>query len=205
MLQAKQNACEILLADIGYAAPSIWQIICKFDAAPWYDASPFAGKYIVASSQPLPADFQPCLAATISPLILCLPATVSEEDKHGLINNRMLSWSRVPAKWWLFPKETGEAIVAGLQKMFGSQVENFDELLSDLDSRARKLCLPCLQGRSRLRGCAVFYCRFGPYQLLLRRAVQYARLARTPARSALHRRRYRESARKKPLLSYATC
>ena len=34
MLQAKQNACEILLANIGYAAPSIWQIICKFDAAP---------------------------------------------------------------------------------------------------------------------------------------------------------------------------
>ena len=62
MLQAKQNACEILLADIGYAAPSIWQIICKFDAAPWYEQSPCAGKYIVASSQPLGADFEPCLA-----------------------------------------------------------------------------------------------------------------------------------------------
>jgi hypothetical protein len=128
MLQAKQNACEILLADFGYAAPSIWQIICKFDAAPWYDASPFAGKYIVASTQPLPEDFQPCLAATISPADFVPPSTVSENEKQGLINNRVFL-GRMPAKWGSFPKETGEAIVAGLQKMFGSQVETFDELL----------------------------------------------------------------------------
>jgi hypothetical protein len=32
--QAHQNACEILLTDIGYAAPAIWQVICRFDAAP---------------------------------------------------------------------------------------------------------------------------------------------------------------------------
>ncbi len=36
--------------------------------------------------------------------------------------------ARVPEAWWLFPKEMGAAIVAGLQKMFGSQVKNFDEL-----------------------------------------------------------------------------
>ncbi len=129
MLQAKQNACEILLADIGYAAPSIWQIICKFDAAPWYDASPFAGKYIVASSQALPEDFQACLAATISPVDFVPPVAVSEDEKQSLVNNRVFR-GRVPEKWGSFPKETGEAIVAGLQKMFGSQVKTFDELLT---------------------------------------------------------------------------
>jgi hypothetical protein len=129
MLQAKQNACEILLADIGFAAPSIWQIICKFDAAPWYDASPFAGKYIVASSHELPEDFRPCLAAIISPADFATPAAVSDEEKHGLINNTIFR-GRVPEKWGSFPKETGEAIVAGLQKMFGSQVKTFDELLT---------------------------------------------------------------------------
>jgi hypothetical protein len=129
MLQAKQNACEILLADTGYAAPSIWQIICKFDAAPWYEQSPCAGKYIVASSQALPEDFQPCLAATISPVDFVPPVAVSEEEKHSLINNKVFL-GRVPEKWGSFPKETGEAIVAGLGKMFGSQVKTFGELLA---------------------------------------------------------------------------
>jgi hypothetical protein len=128
MLQAKQNACEILLADIGYAAPSIWQIICKFDAAPWYDASPFTGKYIVASSQALPDVFQPCLTATISPADCMPPVAVSEDEKHSLINNKVFL-GRVPERWGSFPTETGEAIVAGLQKMFGSQVTSFEELL----------------------------------------------------------------------------
>jgi hypothetical protein len=129
MLQAKQNACEILLADIGFAAPSIWQIICKFDAAPWYDASPFAGSYIVASSHELPEDFRPCLAAIISPADFATPAAVSDDEKQGLIYNKIFR-GRVPEKWGSFPKETGEAIVAGLQKMFGSQVKTFDELLT---------------------------------------------------------------------------
>jgi hypothetical protein len=129
MLQAQQNACEILLADIGFAAPSIWQIICKFDAAPWYDASPFAGKYVVASSKELPGDFQPFLAATISPADFVPPVAASEDEKHSLINNKVFL-ERVPEKWGSFPKETGEAIVAGLQKMFGSQVKTFNELLT---------------------------------------------------------------------------
>lgn len=29
---AKQNPCEIMLADIGYAAPATGQVICKHDA-----------------------------------------------------------------------------------------------------------------------------------------------------------------------------
>ncbi|MBN2108947.1 MAG: hypothetical protein JW832_16090 [Deltaproteobacteria bacterium] len=127
MLQAKQNACEILLADIGYAAPSIWQVICKFDAAPWYDASPFAGKYIVASSRPLPDAFQLCLAATIKPVDFTPPAMPSDDEKQALVETDTFK-SRVPASWWAFPKDMGAAIVAGLQKMFGSKIEHFDDL-----------------------------------------------------------------------------
>jgi len=127
MLQAKQNACEILLADIGYAAPGIWQIICKFDAAPWYDASPFAGKHIVASTRPLPEAFQSCLAATIRPVDFTPPAMPSDDEKQALVETDTFK-SRVPASWWAFPKDMGAAIVAGLQKMFGSQVKTFDEL-----------------------------------------------------------------------------
>jgi len=39
MARAKQNPCEILLAEIGYAEPATWSLICRFDAAPWYGAS----------------------------------------------------------------------------------------------------------------------------------------------------------------------
>lgn len=125
--EAKQNACEILLADIGYAAPSIWQVICKFDAAPWYDASACAGKYIVASSLPLAPEYEPCCAATIEPVDFTPPAMPSEQDKRALLETDAFT-SRVPRTWWAFPKDMGAAIVAGLQKMFGSQVRDFDEL-----------------------------------------------------------------------------
>ncbi len=41
MTEAKQNPCEALIGEIGYADSDIWSVICRFDAAPWYNKSKF--------------------------------------------------------------------------------------------------------------------------------------------------------------------
>ena len=127
MPAAKQNACEILLSEIGCAAPAVWQVICKFDAAPWYEQSVCRGKTVVASSRELDAEFEPCLAATVTPVDFTPPGMPTDAEKRAL-TDRTEFRDRVPPGWWDFPQEMGEAIVAGLRKMFGSTVTGFDEL-----------------------------------------------------------------------------
>jgi hypothetical protein len=51
----------------------------------------------------------------------------ADQDKRALLETGAFK-SRVPQKWWAFPQDMGSAIVAGLRKMFGSNVETFDEL-----------------------------------------------------------------------------
>ena len=58
MTESKQNPCEALIGDIGYADPDIWPTICKFDAAPWYNKSKFRGKTLVCSSFRLDAAYK---------------------------------------------------------------------------------------------------------------------------------------------------
>jgi hypothetical protein len=125
--RAQQNACEILLSDIGYAAPDIWQVICRHDAGPWYEQSPYAGKYVVASSRPLARQYEPCLSATIEPVEFTPPAMPDAEQTRRLAESPSFA-ARVPQRWWAFPRDMGDAIVSGLRTMFGSNVENFDEL-----------------------------------------------------------------------------
>jgi len=129
MLCAKQNPCEILLADIGYAKPETWPLICKHDATPWYRASEHSGKYIVASSFPLDPDFQEDLATTITPVSFTPPRMPTREEQKQLIADKKYR-DREPEGWGAFPKEMGDAIVNGLAKMFGAQPEPFDDLLA---------------------------------------------------------------------------
>ena len=85
MLPAKQNPCEVIRADIGYAAPEVWPLICKHDATPWYRVSRHAGKYLVASSFPLDREFEPCLLMT--------PATKHGNPRDGVLFH--MKWARL--------------------------------------------------------------------------------------------------------------
>lgn len=128
MVAAKQNPCEAIRADIGYAAPEIWPMICKHDATPWYRASRHAGKYLVASSQPLDSDFSASLATTITPVDFIPPAFPTPEQELSLIAQPDYR-RKEPEGWGAFPKEIGEAIVNGLAKMYGVPIEPFESLL----------------------------------------------------------------------------
>ncbi len=128
MLKAKQNPCEVLTGDIGYAEPATWPVICKFDAQPWYAASQHADKYLVVSSLELPAPFSEFLATTIEPVEFDPPSMPAREEQKALAENPDYL-ARQPQGWGAFPKEMGEAIVAGLGKVFGTKIASFDELL----------------------------------------------------------------------------
>jgi len=128
MLPAKQNPCEVIRADIGYAAPEVWPLICKHDATPWYRASRHAGKYLVASSFPLDREFEPCLTTTIQPVDFSPPAMPTPEQEQLLANDPRYQ-ARQPEGWGAFPHEMGEAIVNGLAKVFGTPHEPFENLL----------------------------------------------------------------------------
>lgn len=128
MLKAKQNPCEVLQADIGYAAPATWPAICRFDAQPWYAASQHADKYLVVSSRELPAPFGEFLATTIEPVDFDPPAMPTREEQKALAENPAYL-AQQPEGWGAFPKEMGEAIVAGLGKVFGAKIASFKDLL----------------------------------------------------------------------------
>lgn len=128
MVRAKQNPCEVMLADIGYAAPETWPMICKHDATPWYRASRHAGKYLVASSRPLDPEYAASLATTITPVDFTPPAPPTPEQEQRLADNPRYRVKQ-PDGWGAFPREMGEAIVNGLATMYGVPVEPFADLL----------------------------------------------------------------------------
>ena len=128
MLRAKQNPCEVMLAEIGYAEPATWPVICRFDAAPWYTASPHAGKYLVVSSQELDDPFREFLETTIEPVAFDPPYIPSTEEQKKLSADPAYQ-ARQPDGWGAFPQEMGEAIVNGLGRVFGTKISKFEDLL----------------------------------------------------------------------------
>lgn len=128
MLRAKQNPCEALLAEIGYAEPAVWSMICRFDAAPWYTASNHKGKYLVVASRELDAPFAQFLETTIEPVEFDPPYTPSPEEQRKLSAAPAYQACQ-PKGWGAFPKEMGEAIVNGLGKVFGTKINDFEDLL----------------------------------------------------------------------------
>jgi len=127
-IQAKQNPCEALRGEIGYAEPHVWNIICKHDAAPWYHASKHAGKHLVVSSSPLPENYDCFLETTIELTAFEPPAMPSASDQGSLARDTEYL-SREPEGWGKFPPEMGQAIVNGLAKLTGTPADNFSDLL----------------------------------------------------------------------------
>ena len=125
---AKQNPCEALLADIGYAEPETWPVICTHDAAPWYRHSKHSGKILVVSSRELAPAFDGYLETTITPVDFEPPYLPTDAEQKALVENPAYL-ARQPEGWGAFPPETGQAIVSGLARVFGSKTETFKDLL----------------------------------------------------------------------------
>ena len=133
IIRAEQNPCEALKGDIGYAEPPTWSTICKHDAAPWYRASKHNGKNLVASSFSLEESYTPFLETTIeqSPFE---PIDFPPEEEFTDLANDPTYRSRNLEGWGNFPKEMGDAIVKGLGKMSGNQLDSFENLLCIWDA-----------------------------------------------------------------------
>ena len=127
MRRAEKNPCEVMLADIGYAAPECWSAICRFDALPWFEASPFKGQTLVVSSTRLDQDFENCLETTITP-IKFKPKSMPDKAERDVLINDPEFVKRKPAAWDDFPQEMGEQIVKGLARMSGRPSGTWDEL-----------------------------------------------------------------------------
>ncbi len=127
MRQAKKNPCEALLNDIGYAEPECWSVICNYDALPWFEASPFAGKTLVVTSTPLDPAYDDCLETTLTPLKFKPKRMPDKVELETLINDPLFM-KRKPAAWDQFPQEMGEQIVKGLARMSGRPSGTWEDL-----------------------------------------------------------------------------
>lgn len=126
---SKQNPCEALRGDIGYAEPHVWNSICMHDAAPWYHASRHAGKYLVVSSFALPETYDRFLETTIE-LTAFEPPALPDAKMLAALAQDSIYTAREPQDWGQFPPHVGEAIVQGLTKMTGTPpAKDFSELL----------------------------------------------------------------------------
>ncbi len=133
LIRAEQNPCEALKGEIGYAEPETWSTICKHDAAPWYNASKHAGANLVSSSFPLDENYAPFLETTIEQTPF-EPIDFPPEGEFPDLAQDPIYRSRTLEGWGAFPKEMGDAIVKGLGKMSGKQLDSFEDLLCIWDA-----------------------------------------------------------------------
>jgi hypothetical protein len=127
MTAAKQNPCEAMIGEIGYAEPHTWSVICKYDAAPWYNKSHFKDKVLVATSFSLGNEYEQYLETTITLVSFDLPCIPTEEKKKALINDSVFLEQK-PSEWDNFPQEMGEQITQGLAKMTGKPADSWEKL-----------------------------------------------------------------------------
>ena len=128
-IRAEKNPCEILLAETGFAEPDSWEVICKHDAAIWYDYSQFKGKNLVISSLPLENSYEPFLETTISPVDFNPSDMPSKQQMESLASDPHFLTVK-PENWDDFPKEMGEQIVMGLSKITAKPIESWDSLFT---------------------------------------------------------------------------
>lgn len=128
MVQAERNPCEALKGTAGYAEPAAWDLICKYDAAPWYHASKHAGKNLVVSSLWLGTVYAQFMETTLQ-LSSFDPEKLPSKEEQGRLAQDQTYLCCEPKDWGNFPKEMGAAIAEGLAKMTGKSPEKFEDLL----------------------------------------------------------------------------
>ena len=115
---AQRVPCELLKVDIGYAAPEVWKVTCKHDAAPWYDASGKAGKFLVLSSKLLPQEYEKYHETTIQKSDFQPPNYPTKGEIKSLANSETFKRKK-PKGWVEFPKETAEKLAQGFKTVVG--------------------------------------------------------------------------------------
>jgi len=133
MTRAEKNPCEALRGDAGYAEQATWDVICKYDAAPWYRASRHAGETLVVTSFPLEKQYEPFLETTLETSDFEPIDFPPEGELFELAHNPEFH-SRIPEGWGAFPREMGEAIVKGLNNLSEKKLSSFGDLLSRWDA-----------------------------------------------------------------------
>jgi hypothetical protein len=149
MRRAEKNPCEVLLNDIGYAAPDCWGVICGYDAQPWFKASPFADKTLIVTSAPLAAAYDDCLETTITP-VKFKPKHMPGKAERETLNTDPLFVKRKPADWDAFPQEMGEQIVKGLARMSGKPSGTWEELFEKWTSVHANFVAPRFRSNDEL-------------------------------------------------------
>jgi len=127
LIQAEKNPCEVLAGEIGVAEPDVWSVICRHDAAPWYNQSKFKGKILVVSSFSLGNEYEEYLETTITPVDFEPLRSLTEDEKEALVNSPGFQ-NRKPPEWDSFPRETGEQITQGLAKITGKTAGSWEDL-----------------------------------------------------------------------------
>ena len=87
LVVATKCPCEAMKGEIGYASPPIWSVICKHDAAIWYEASRHAGKHVVGSSFALDQRFESFLETTLAKISFSPAHLPTTEEKQALIED----------------------------------------------------------------------------------------------------------------------
>lgn len=127
--EAKQNPCEILKDDIGFAAPAVWQVICKHDALPWYEQSQKSGRYLVLSSADLGDGYRDSLETVFEPVDFVPTDFPSEEDIKEMAQDPEYL-SKEPAKWKDFPQTMGCQIAKGIGGLTKDNTLTWDRLFT---------------------------------------------------------------------------
>ena len=128
LVEAEKNPCEALRGQVGIAAPATWDVICRFDAAPWYHGSRRAGQTLVTSADPLPDTFAAARTATITPVDFTPPPLPGADGCRALM--RETRDERMPAAWFDFPADMGTQIVQGLPKLTADPPGSWEELFA---------------------------------------------------------------------------
>jgi hypothetical protein len=149
MRRAEKNPCEVLLEDIGYAAPDCWGVICGYDAQPWFKASPFADKTLVVTSEPLSPIYDDCLETTLTPVTFKPKNMPNKAERDALINAPEFIKLK-PAAWDDFPQEMGEQIVKGLARMSGKPSGTWEELFGKWTSVHANFVAPRFRSNDEL-------------------------------------------------------
>ncbi len=127
MVVATKCPCEAIKGEIGYASPPTWSVICKHDAAIWYDQSKHVGKHVVGSSFALDKSFEPFLETTLAEVSFSPPSFPTTKEKQELIEDPLFL-SHKPKSWDEFPEEMREPIIKGLGTLPGEAVGTWDDL-----------------------------------------------------------------------------
>jgi|GEM_PF-390939 hypothetical protein len=133
MVRAQRNPCEALGGEAGYAEPATWNVICKYDAAPWYHASRHAGEMLVVTSFPLGRPYAPFLETTIDKADF-EPIDFPPEGELFEMADSPNFRARIPEGWGAFPREMGEAIIKGLNSLSEKKLSSFQDLLTHWDA-----------------------------------------------------------------------